>query len=747
MKKTDKTIDQTDTPEVKAVAETESKTPAKTKRTKEPKQEKTVPSKKLPKILKKNYTRKKLNALLKRIQISTDRELVEKQFVPNPKKEGKFYIPQDLMLPKSQFNKLSIIGKDVASQKFAIKIVPLTAVVVFIAAVSILVGAFKNVIARKALTNVMQGAFGAKTDIEYINVEIFGASISIKGLAQGYSEDPMKNLFELSEVTVDFNLTELLRGKFDLQNIAVEGVRVMTPRTTSAQLPAAKKKQKSPIQLAFENKAQVAEAAAKEELQKLFIQYNPENILKNLESQLTSPVVAKEAYETGNALVNKWMAKPDEITKEVNSFSDKINNLVNTDWDQIKDPVKIKSAIEDISAVLKEGNKLVNETKTVINDIQVDSIVIKDTAVKVTAAVKKDSDFVNGELNKIKSFTMQDGMRLLSGPIDTILYKTIGKYYPYIKQGIAMAQDVKSRSSDNAKEKIKTTERSKERKRLPGIDVYYRKNTVPKFLIERMSCSGENWAGLATNISSDMDRRGQPAFAEAKMNIAGQNHKGSITVDARTETTNPLVAISYSGDNYPLSFNVPEFGVKSSSIINGRGTVSTDGSFSIGADVKLKNLSFETEPFEPAFAYSLYTRALSYMTELTVGVDFKFASEEDFTMKINTDADKQFADVLKKLVNDELENLKQQARKKITEILNEKTADANLKLNEFIDIENGINAQSIKLDKLNSMLEAKKKELSDRLAAEAKAQINNSIGSQNAEALGNMLNGLQKLKK
>ena len=126
----------------------------------------------------------------------------------------------------------------------------------------------------------MQDVFGAKTDIGYINVEIFDSSIYITDLAQGYKDDPMKNLFQFDKVAVDFNLTQLLRGKFDLENIAVEGINVMTPRKTSAALPEKEKSsEKNSFQLALENKMQVAQDSAKDELTNLFAQYNPESIL------------------------------------------------------------------------------------------------------------------------------------------------------------------------------------------------------------------------------------------------------------------------------------------------------------------------------------------------------------------------------------------------------------------------------------------------------------------------------------
>ena len=98
-------------------------------------------------------------------------------------------------------------------------------------------------------------------------------------------------------------------------------------------------------------------------------------------------------------------------------------------------------------------------------------------------------------------------------------------------------------------------------------------------------------------------------------------------------------------------------------------------------------------------------------------------------MDVSTDADRQFLTVLQNLVNDELESLKTYARTQITDLLNEKTNGATSKINEFISIENGINAENLKVKNLNSTLEAKKKEFQSKLESEAKKAASNAIGN------------------
>ena len=97
-------------------------------------------------------------------------------------------------------------------------------------------------------------------------------------------------------------------------------------------------------------------------------------------------------------------------------------------------------------------------------------------------------------------------------------------------------------------------------------------------------------------------------------------------------------------------------------------------------------------------------------------------------MKITSDADKQFAQILKNLVNDELNNVKKMAKEKIMTLLEQQTGGATSKIKEFIDIENGLNKESIKLDKVNSLLDAKKKELQAQLTSGAKQTAGDALG-------------------
>ena len=110
-----------------------------------------------------------------------------------------------------------------------------------------------------------------------------------------------------------------------------------------------------------------------------------------------------------------------------------------------------------------------------------------------------------------------------------------------------------------------------------------------------------------------------------------------------------------------------------------------------------------------------------------------------------TDYNRDFNDYkqLRRYSEDEIKIIRKECEKKLTDLIDEMSKDSQIKLNEFIDIRNGINSESLKLDKINALLEEKKKELSAKLAEETKKSIDSSLGAGATDKTGSALQGLQ----
>ncbi len=709
---------------------------------KEPKKEKQVPAKKLPGILKKNYKAGKIEKkLYKRIFVSSDLELVKSFFVENPKKPGFLYIPRDTLIGKKSFKRMKLIGKQVAKQKASFKLIPFLAVVAFIAALFMGVVTFKNVIAKKALVAAMQGAFGARTDVARINVEILGSSVRIEGLQQANKDSPMKNLFQFDVAEIDFNLTEALRGKFDAENIEISGLAINTDRTYSGELPEDQKKkakakekeqkEKSEFTLNLELKKDEALKKAEKSVKGIFAEYDPRNVIANLQSQLKSPQVAQEVQQEVEGLIEKWKDTPSEMEKQVLELTQSVNDVVNTNWSEISDIEQIRTAVTTVNAAIEKSRGMYASVNRIVEDVKSDAKRVQSVSVDVKDALQSDYNLVNDQIKKIKSFSIKDGTTILTDSLDTFLYDMIGKYYPYIKTGVGYAMEAKAKS-DASKKKVEVKPENRH-VRSKGRNVYYKKDRVPKFLIERIAFSGFGVTAKGLEISSDMDKRGKPASAETTFTTGNQNHKANLIVDARTVKENPLVAVNYSGDNYAMNFSVPYFGMDSSGVVNALCNVSDAGDVSVKADFDIQKLHLYSEHFEPDFAYRLYETALSSVKQMTLGAAVEWLHDGGLKLRVTTDLDKQFNLILKDLVNAELNILKNEALKQINLLLDDQTAGVMREITEFLGLEEDIDIQNMNMNRLKTKLEAKGKELQaeleKRLKAAASDALKNAVSS------------------
>ena len=726
------------------------------KKEKVAKVEKNIPAKKLPSIFKKQYTEQKFEKkILKKLYIEQDKNMIKDLFVPAKDKKGRSVLAVDLTksLPKSQFEKLKVLSKQIAQQKGGIKIVPLIAVVALIAAIGICVALFKNVIIASAIKSSMQGIFGAKTDIGRVDFQIFNAKLQVFDLEQANKENPMKNLFQIDDINVDFNLTDLLRGKFHAENLVVAGVALDTDRSASGELPVKQKKtkeeKKSESNISETRKKLMDEAAR--QLSAMFENYNPEKFLENLQSELKSPSVAIEISTDVQKKVEKWKNTPAELQSSVAKFSKSVDSLVKTDWANVNDPVKLKNALENLNASVEEGKKIKQSLEETTNSLKTDANAVSSYQAQLTNAIKSDTSLVDSKISEMKSTFSPSGLKkIMNDAVQSMLYELCGKYYPYVKKGLDAAMDIKSNSSAaNSSEKSKKAEQKKSKKqkssihRMEGRTVYYKKDTVPKLLIENAVASGYEYGtqnllfkGVATEISSDQNMRGKPTAISADFKIAGKPNSASIAIDARKETTSPLLSASYNGSGYPVNADAKVFVLESNGNISAKMTANSSGSFKISGLLDMNVNSMTGMHFEPERVSSLYNKALANVKQLSVGFNIGLDSNGNFEVLL-TEPEKlarQLVTPITNALSSEINSIAADAKKNITSVLSQKTGIASEQLAQFTNIQKSIGEQKSKVNSLNSQLEAKKKEITAQITNAGK----NSLKDAASGALKNL---------
>ena len=716
-----------------------SKKPAKSK-----KPEKTVSAKKLPGIFKKTYKEKAYSKnLLKKFYIEADKKFVEKLYSPSQDKKGRniMVCNKSAEITKSDLKRYKLIAKQIKMQKGGIKLVPLIAVAVLVAVLSAGVSLFKNIIIEKAITSAMQGIFGAKTDIAKVDFQFFNASLEINGLEQANKDSPMKNLFQIDSIKTSFNLTDLLRGKFHAENLSVEGVAIDTERKKSGELPIkpAKTKEEKQTESALSAKKQELSEEASAKLKEMFDSYNPEKMLENLQNELKSPAVASQISTDVQQKVEKWSSLPAELQEKVNAFSKNVNDIANTDFSKINDVAKLKSTLEKINSTAKSGEELKKLIEKSNSDLFSDSKAIADYSNKIQTAIKSDYALVDSKISEMKSVLSPAGLNeIMTNAVQSVLYQMCGKYYPYVSKGLNAALSAQKSSSEKETEKSAEKTEKTVMTRHPGRTVFFKQDTVPTLFIENVTASGYEYKtdnllfkGNAKNIANNQNMTGKPTDISADFKIAGNPNNASVKIDARTDTTAPLVTASYTGSGIPVNADAQIFAFTSKSTIKAKMTADTNGKVSLNGVLDMNISEMTGMQFDVEKISELYNSALSNIRRLTV--DFSIVINEDKTITLslnNLDSlASQLTTPVVKTLTAELNSIAADARSSAAKLLSEKTGVATEKIEQFTNIKNSVNSSKESVNNLQKKLEQKKKQINDQITNSTKAAAGDAAGN------------------
>ena len=727
------------------------------------------PAKKLPGLFKKSYTQKKFDKILKKIYIPEDRQKLLSMFSEKYTKGKKelIRVPQTSEYTKTELVQLKTLAKNIKANKGRIKLIPFVAVAAFIALIGIVVTVFKNPVAKMAIRSSMQGIFGARCDIGSVNVEIFGAQVTVLNLAQANADEPMKNIFQFDKLDLDFNLTQLLRAKFHAQNIEISGIALNTDRKTSGELPikpkSAQKKAEKNDSTGFYDalKAKTGKAGenAMEQVLAKLQEYNPETIMKNINENLQTKKAAAEVQDDVKAMVENWKAKPAELQNSVNEFKSSAESLSKLNAGSLKTPDQIKKAIDQIQSAIENGQKVKSTVDSTLNSFEGDAKKVEGFKTKIEDAVKADTQMVK---NTLPDFSLDGAKGFITGTFDEAAYSILGKYYPYLKQAISYAGSMKSNNSkDEAakKEAVKKAKKQarKESKRYAGRNVYWRKDTVPKLLIENVHGSGTG-DGTAidlkvTNISSDMDKVGKPLAAKGLYKAVSRTHNAGLTIDARSASTAPLISGDYSGNNFPISLDLGDKTGNAAGVPSFSGTTSitaklsadSDFSFNVGGNLAMNPVTITAGEIPNAMANRIYSNALAAVKSMNVKATAGFSEKGGIDLDISTDADKILASALRQAAQQELGNVQKEAEAKLKEKLAEYTGASDEQFAKFTEIGGKLRDQKSATEELNKQLEAKKAELQKQLTGAATNAATKALGNSEAgKAAGNAASKLLK---
>ena len=715
--------------------------------------------KKIPSLFRKKYTAKKLEKkIYKKLYVPEDKKYVKGLFTEIEKKGAKqipiFAIPPEKaeQLAKKDMKRLKALAKQIKKQKGRVNFVPLIVTAAFIVAIPICFITFKNIIVKKGITYACETIFEAKCDIQNVDFKLLDSSLKIKKLEIANKDDYMKNLVDIGSITVDFDLGQLLRKRFVADELSVLGVDTGTERKTSGELPpkkekkikkqkekAAKEASESKLEQVIAEKKAVAANSLESNITGLFNQLNPETLMNNFYSQLQTPGLSKQVQEQIPQIVAKWQAKPAEVQQTVDELQKSVNDIMNFDYSAVQNnPLKIKEFIEKIDSTKKNIEKVKNDANGVLKNFNADIAEADGLRKSVQNAVTHDMNFANSEINKIKSLNISDGTKLISGMFENVACDVLGKYYPYAMKGVDYILDLKTKQGSKPKEaKVKKEKKKYSVKRAPGRDIFYRQDKVPALWIKKMAGSGPNFFAQATDIASNQDIINKPAKIDFNMELYNLQHEAKLVVDFRTDTKEPLIRADYGLKNIPLNIPAEKFGEYP-------GVPSFDAKCAVDAILKifdkdgfelsgkglLTDLKIATVPFEPEYASKIYSNVMGRINTVRAGITSGFTLTDGLKMNLDSDADVQVINSLKKEMEAQLAEIKDNLKTELTKKINEASGGALGQFGSLDDIKTKLTGSLSTATGFEKQLNQKRTEAEKQLKSKATDEAKKQLGNQ-----------------
>ncbi len=716
---------------------------------------------KMPKIFRKTYSEKKFKRrVLNRIYVPKDKIFIQSLYQKNEK--GLITPKSPLIISRRDAKRLALIAKQVKKQKGRVKWLPLLCTVLVIFALFSIVIAFKNPILKSVLTAVVQDAAGAKCEIGSLDLRILDSRLEIDQFAVANKKEPMTNLAEFSSLVVDFDLVQLLKGRFVSDEISIEGIQVGTQRQTSGEIEKTEKQLKKEAEKAAkkaalaettpeEIQAQIAKIVKeqtgldRESFTNVFAQFNPETIVNSVYTSMESPEIIRSLQPQAEELVKGWQDTSAELNKNVQDFVNAARELANTDVEAIKNnPAELRKVFENLQTVYKNGEVIKVSVENAATQIKVDAQTIGSISKSMQEAVQNDLNLVNSQINALTSINLKDMANLFSAELDGPAIQMLRTYLPVAQTVLAKVEEFQNYSSN--KEKQPKKEKT-ETNRLAGRTIEYRADTIPDVLIRKISLSGvlpkNSWGlyGTISNISSDCNKLNKPI--DIKMGLS-RNGSETETLTALIDMRKNRAVKAFSASVVSKGWSFSNLTIPNMSNLGNAGAaamaaipalsgmanfsanigIDTDLSFDINGGINVLNAILDIKPFEPAFAYSLYSRAIENISELNLNALANFSPVTSLKMNIVTDIDKILADNLSKLFKQEVANIKAELIKNVTAQLNGLTSQLQMYLGDFIDVEALVKGDTSSFNNMHEKVEAKMAEIKAYLTEQANAAVN-----------------------
>jgi uncharacterized protein (TIGR03545 family) len=572
-----------------------------------------------------------------------------------------------------------------------------------------------------------EGVVGAKVEIDNLRVSLSPIAIQFSRLQVANPNDPWKNIFETGKVRFALNFGQLLRGKYIIETMEVNGLVLGTKRSTDGSLPKPPPKASEPS-LFTEATASLAREAQKTpvfDLGKIRKELKIDSLLnvQNLRSVQYIDTLKRRVQEASQ----QWQATLNDIEKSKQRISEIQANITAINVNELKTVESITAAIGNANNAYKgltDLNDTFKNRRTAVTD-QINRLYASANAIDDLA--RADYETVK-RLARLPDLSTQGIAKLLLGR--EILQK-VNTYMSYVD--FARTNIPKYTSKPDYEKPA----------RFKGQDVQFPvEQAYPKWWIKKIAISGAEdknqnpeyfyAKGEVKNVSDNQRITGFPlTIALAAAKAGGSSFAIDASFDRRPDI--PIDKYKLVASDLPagdMVFGQADFVPSriTKAMINASAEATVPGDrFDTSVKMVFRGLSLVFDRAPQNDVERITRDVLASINGFNVGLRM-WNTSGPFDVALNTDLDEQLAARTKKVIGDELARLQNEIRAKVNQVIAEKKAEFEKIFNQKKEeaLSQLRSYESLVTQNL-SLLDGKKKELDARIEQAKKKGLEDAL--------------------
>lgn len=560
---------------------------------------------------------------------------------------------------------------------------------------------------------------GAEVNVREVKTSFWNANLSIKGIQCTDPEQPHQNMIEIGDIRFGMLWDALLRAKVVVNEMAVEGIKIGTPRKSPGKV-----KPPDPVK-ADSNEPSAVEKEAdrlkKQALDKAKDEYSDnvlgdiaallsgtsgDDQLKNIEGQLVSKkqieAFQKSVDEKNKVWQERFKALPKP--KEVQELGDRMGKIKTKDF---KTPQELADSLKQFEEIMKEADAKSKTIQATSGDLNADLKAFETGLKDIENLVKKDIKDLEARFRLPK---------LDAGAISKSLFKQyMDPYLAKLNRYRSMAE--KYAPPNVMKKGSKEPEVAMQpRPRTKGVSYEFgRPNSYPLFWAKKISVSSQagsepgagNIEGLITDVTTHQVLVGRPTVAKLSGDFPNdkiEKFLAQLSFDNTKELS--VIVFDFSVGGYPVSgrevVNSPDVKL---AFTNAQGSIQSKGVLTGLRDLKfslqnqIKSVTFDVQA-QNAVVQEILKAVFAGIPTVTVDADI-----EGHLPEMAVEIQSNLGPEIKKGFEQQIQKKIDEAKAKIQAYVNEMVGKEKAKV-------------EAEVNKLKGQAEAEVKKVQDQLNAQ-----------------------------